>query len=336
MNHENEKSLNPPCKRTCAYATTDRSKVIHKWTFLAIVIALVGTAIFYFAYSNHLYKSTFNSIVAQHENYILSIDSLQNKSLDDYIIGNDLTLKLNILVENIDKERKNLIQTHKENIHALNSLLEAHSQRISNDFENLTLWASVLMIIFLVFSIYAMYKMDEMQNRGHESLNSIYDARDKVRTEIEKLNDTYNKKIEEMNNASQKAIKDITSKTKTLSDKIIEEQSKYDSELKKQEELLEKQLEKIITSGKQTLSNVIEEEKIKIAAGTQKQIDDKATEYLNDIKKEKEETLRLLKALQDNSKLKEAGTPTAPTSKDSKSESGQSTESDDKPQSDAK
>ncbi|MBD5224808.1 MAG: hypothetical protein HDS68_02430 [Bacteroidales bacterium] len=332
MEYDEKRPLDPLCKRTCAFATTDRSKVVHKWTFLAVLMALVGTAIFYFAFSNHIYRTTFNSIIAQHTDYISKLDSL------NYCPCYESVDNVNVFyIENTCDEQSVFIKTYKEDVHAINSLLETHSQRMSKDFENLTLWASVLMIVFLVFSIYAMYKVDEMQNRGHESLNSIYNARDKVRVDIDRLNDVYNKKIEELERTSQRTVDDITARVERLSQMITAEQSKYEARLKEQEKDLNTQLANILQSGRQTLLTVIEEEKVKGITETKrkfeeqaedcrKRIDEKVAESLKQLQDEKAAAQRLFDAAKNIFGLQEVSVPTESVSESNESISKQAAE----------
>lgn len=170
----------------CAYFTSDRAKVIHKWTFLGVIGTLLLIAVFYFAYSNYVYKSSFKSIIDGHKTYVTNLENTHYVPLEN-INTDSITADSKVIINAIVKEQQALTQIHKEEAASLDSLLEMHSQRMSDDFANLTLWASVLMIEFLVFSIYAMYKMDEMQNRGGESLSKIYDAYNRVMSEIKNI-----------------------------------------------------------------------------------------------------------------------------------------------------
>lgn len=185
----NESTNTKMCHRhtECAYFTTDRAKVIHKWTFLSVIGTLLLIAVFYFAYSNYVYRSSFRSIIDGHNAYVTNLESIQYATLDSLNVDS-ITADAKKILSALAAEQKALTKLHKEEASSIDSLLEMHSRRMGDDFANLTLWASVLMIIFLVFSIYAMYKMDEMQNRGSESLSKIYDAYNRVMSEIRNIN----------------------------------------------------------------------------------------------------------------------------------------------------
>lgn len=185
----NESTNTTMCHRNreCAYFTTDRAKVIHKWTFLSVIGTLLLIAVFYFAYSNYVYRSSFRSIIDGHNAYMTNLENIQYAPLDSLNVDS-ITADSKQILSALAAEQKALTKLHKEESSSIDSLLEMHSRRMGDDFASLTLWASVLMIIFLVFSIYAMYKMDEMQNRGSESLSKIYDAYNKVMYEIRNIN----------------------------------------------------------------------------------------------------------------------------------------------------
>lgn len=71
----------------------------------------------------------------------------------------------------------------------ISSNLRMQYDKIQNDYIILTIWASVLMIIFLIFSIYSMFKIDEIQKQSRESLKQIDETFYQVRFKSDNLDE---------------------------------------------------------------------------------------------------------------------------------------------------
>lgn len=308
---ETEKNKSPEelCKERCAYYTCDRIKVINKYTFLVAIAAILGFAILYFAYSNYVYRSSFQSIIDNHKIYVTKVEHAGYASLSGLNVDS-ITADSKAVLEALVAEQQALTQIHKEEASALDSLLEMHSQRIGSDFSNLMLWASVLMIVFLVFSIYSMYKMDEMQNRGNESLNKIYETRNAVMAKIDELKQMYQSKVSEIQNASELAIQSIQSKTKELEIKIDGLSFTFSAESDKQKERYGKAISELSEAQQQQARTVIEEQMARVLENINNQVSAQIVKFTEQTKTEKEEIVRLLETAKNSAKLKEAGTPT--------------------------
>ena len=56
-------------------------------------------------------------------------------------------------------------------------MLELHLNKIEHEYTNITMWASVLTIIFLVFSFFSLFKIEqsrkeiETKKKGEEDIN---------------------------------------------------------------------------------------------------------------------------------------------------------------------
>ena len=61
----------------------------------------------------------------------------------------------------------------------MNSMLDAHLDKIEHEYSNITLWAAVLTILFLVFSFYSIFKMDELVQQGSVGLRDIRRLKEK-------------------------------------------------------------------------------------------------------------------------------------------------------------
>ena len=91
----------------------------------------------------------------------------------------------------------------KEEAKAIAAQLELQHAKIQGDFSTLTLWASVLMIVFLVFSIYSMWKIDDIQTRGRSMIAEMEKNADELNTKSIK-NTYYNKEKIRWNNRNDK------------------------------------------------------------------------------------------------------------------------------------
>lgn len=66
----------------------------------------------------------------------------------------------------------------------MNSMLDAHLDKIEHEYSNITLWAAVLTILFLVFSFYSIFKMDELVQQGSVGLRDIRRLKEKGEEDI--------------------------------------------------------------------------------------------------------------------------------------------------------
>lgn len=297
----------------CAYFTSDRAKVIHKWTFLSVIGALLLIAVFYFAYSNYVYKSSFKSIIDGHKTYITNLENTHYVSLDS-LKTDSITADSKVILSALINEQDVLARIHKEEASSLDSLLEMHSQRMSDDFESLTLWASVLMIVFLVFSIYAMYKMDEMQNRGGESLSKIYDAYNKVMSEINniekiqsELKRNYSTQIASLQEQSKAMLENLRNDVGTISQEAKNSIQSFNTETAKLQSNLDDKIATRIGNAVTSLEQTLTSHETNIGT-LMEQI--KICNSLNATVKSLQETVNKLDAAQVTHNLNTVSTPT--------------------------
>lgn len=104
----------------------------------------------------------------------------------------------------------------------MNSMLDAHLDKIEHEYSNITLWAAVLTILFLVFSFYSIFKMDELVQQGRIGLR-----------DIKKLKETGDEEIKTITVQGKKQLQDAKSKLKSFvngQQKIVAETVKKTNE----------------------------------------------------------------------------------------------------------
>lgn len=53
------------------------------------------------------------------------------------------------------------------------AMIDLHLTKIDHEYNNITMWAAILTILFLVFSFYSIFKMDELIQQGKEGVKDI-------------------------------------------------------------------------------------------------------------------------------------------------------------------
>lgn len=74
------------------------------------------------------------------------------------------------------------------------AMIDLHLTKIDHEYNNITMWAAILTILFLVFSFYSIFKMDELIQQGNEGVKEIKNLKkegkqnlDQLKTEKEKI-----------------------------------------------------------------------------------------------------------------------------------------------------
>lgn len=97
-----------------------------------------------------------------------------------------------------------------------NAMLDAHLDKIEHEYNNITLWAAVLTILFLVFSFYSIFKMDELVQQGSTGLRDIRRLKEKGERTIVSIKKAGERSLIESKSELSKFINDqqqIVSKT---------------------------------------------------------------------------------------------------------------------------
>ena len=117
-------------------------------------------------------------------------------------------------------------------------MLELHLNKIEHEYTNITMWASVLTIIFLVFSFFSLFKIEQsrkeiedLRKKGEEDINgTIANATNIFNGLIEQTNrtkDSYKETIENL-------IENSQSKLSIIESLITEYQRKPDTNNKRE------------------------------------------------------------------------------------------------------
>ncbi len=215
----------------CIYYTNGKGLVWARGIFIVIIFLCTLFAWWRYDDTNKKFVESYDLIAKQHNDFCRNIVSFQNTIVPDDSL---------LLVDN------SILLAIKEENTAITNLMELQYQRICDDYNGLTLWASVLMILFLVFSIYSTYKIDEIQKQGRDSLSKIYDLLNQSHTqfaEIEKWFRTERDKIIGKTNA----------KITKLEGSVTTIQSSCESQEKKTKKFIES-----LKTEKSTLSSEIE------------------------------------------------------------------------------
>lgn len=151
-------------------------------------------------YINHINKtdSLCFSISAYNTALIENIQKANNALLADSLIKNTLGSKqklsenqykdLSTIISNYYNQSIKIQEQHQSKLsrdslqfNAERTLLEGqtkamidlHLTKIDHEYNNITMWAAILTILFLVFSFYSIFKMDELIQQGREGVKDI-------------------------------------------------------------------------------------------------------------------------------------------------------------------
>lgn len=99
----------------------------------------------------------------------------------------------------------------------IKNMVDLHLNKIEHEYNNITLWAAILTILFLVFSFYSIYKMDELIQQGRDGVLDIKqlksDGEERIKDIIEILkqqNISYLKRLKkESSEQSKKILEDV-------------------------------------------------------------------------------------------------------------------------------
>lgn len=276
-------------------------------TFILALSAIVSIAVFYYAYSNYFFRASFNSIISYHKIYYQNLenDSLRISLAD--INLDSISDDSKIFLHQINREISKLNDRNKQAAASINTLLDIHYHRMSSDFDSLTLWAGVLMIVFLVFSFYSMYKMDEMQNKSSESAGKIYQAHadvtskirdfnEKMENELDRLKSIYAENVGKIKADTDANISGLNTVMEDTKKNITELQNGFESQLKELKSNFDKE-------SQEQISNAINQ----IAKKNKIDFDKKVEEYILSLNLQMD-TKRQTQSIQ--TQLSEASIPT--------------------------
>lgn len=189
------------CSKDCTYNIHSKSHFISHWGFLGCIIVITAITMAFFLSYNGSYKNTQNEILNLHRQYCQEFSKVATAS-DSVVVYKDF---------------RPILDSH---ITSISDNLKLQYDKIQNDFVILTIWASVLMIIFLIFSIYSMYKVDEIQKQSRESLKLIDDTYSEVRQKSDNLDALMGSAMTRIEDAIKSKIEEFSQNIKTQSNEL--------------------------------------------------------------------------------------------------------------------
>ncbi len=129
------------------------------------------------------------------------------------------------------------------------AMIDLHLTKIDHEYNNITMWAAILTILFLVFSFYSIFKMDELIQQGREGVKDIKRLKKERENSIIDIKDKNKEQIEELKNNTQKIITDqkerfdkMSFSLEDLQTKLYSQSSEYIDDLKKKAEKQSQQI----------------------------------------------------------------------------------------------
>lgn len=111
----------------------------------------------------------------------------------------------------------NTLEKHEER---MESLMEMEFGKLQNDFNFISIWASIITIVFLIFSIYSIFKTDEMLKEAekvHEQIKGKADAIGSITNNIQR---EYQAELDGLKKESDNYIKEMAQKITVLNERI--------------------------------------------------------------------------------------------------------------------
>lgn len=196
---------------------------IGKVCFVVILAAVSFACIYrYLAVKSHFEESC-ERICAAHEKLCQQIPATQKIAQKDSVII------------------RNAISQIESGNAQIREMLDLQHKEIEEDFSSLTLWASVLMIVFLIFSIYSMYRVDDLVNQGRNSVTTIVELSAKAKSRIEEVDNLFKTESQKLARQSSDEINKLkqaqSERLKELDEitdmKIAESESRITEDIKK-------------------------------------------------------------------------------------------------------
>lgn len=121
-------------------------------------------------------------------------------------------------VRSVEIERfSTVLEKHEER---MESLMEMEFGKLQNDFNFISIWASIITIVFLIFSIYSIFKTDEMLKEAekvHEQIKGKADAIGNITNNIQR---EYQIELDGLKKESDNYIKEMAQKITVLNERI--------------------------------------------------------------------------------------------------------------------
>lgn len=105
------------------------------------------------------------------------------------------------------------------------AMIDLHLTKIDHEYNNITMWAAILTILFLVFSFYSIFKMDELIQQGREGVKDIKRLKKEGDDSITCVKTENNEQIKKLKEETEKIIKEHREKLESMSSSFSTQQN---------------------------------------------------------------------------------------------------------------
>lgn len=105
------------------------------------------------------------------------------------------------------------------------AMIDLHLTKIDHEYNNITMWAAILTILFLVFSFYSIFKMDELIQQGREGVKDIKQLKKVGDDSIAYIKAKNNEQITKLKEDTEQIIKEHREKLESISSNFSVQQN---------------------------------------------------------------------------------------------------------------
>ena len=105
------------------------------------------------------------------------------------------------------------------------AMIDLHLTKIDHEYNNITMWAAILTILFLVFSFYSIFKMDELIQQGREGVKDIKRLKKVGDDSIAYIKEKNNEQITKLKEDTEQIIKEHREKLQGISSNFSVQQN---------------------------------------------------------------------------------------------------------------
>lgn len=128
----------------------------------------------------------------------------------------------------------------------IKNMVDLHLNKIEHEYNNITLWAAILTILFLVFSFYSIYKMDELIQQGRDGVLDIKqlksDGEERIKdiaADLRRQNAAYTRQLKKsLSNQSKEILENSMADGRTILQEYDEKMRSRILEFEEQQKLL--------------------------------------------------------------------------------------------------
>lgn len=185
------------CKiENCSHYIDKKKLHLYRGRYLLCIVVFSLVVFGFLAYLNYSFSNGQERIINNQEKFY---NKVTDTTLIKALYNNDLTQTI-----------PDLIST---NQFVIQSQMEMQYSKLQSEFNALSIWAAVLMIIFLVFSIYSIFKTDEVLKESKDSLNKVDAISQNATEKIKTIETELNNAIKGIESQASEEKKKLTSKT---------------------------------------------------------------------------------------------------------------------------